>query len=262
VEQPSARGDVPCVGAGLCFPALRNGCGNWRSASGKHQLRWKESPALGCTGRWESPALVPRALARASVRVAVNAPAASAAVPMAGGTVRPQPLTSGMQPAPGEYHWEQNQAWAGRWKGTEKGTGSGRSSAAQDLRDDLTFLTLTPSVILTSWIDGAGTVQLQKCWLQPQLPAAMLGPGAATLPPPEGLGAAPGGTRGLQAGKVHSGLQPALCEDKWGQNGYFVRIPPGVYIKSASRLHFVDEHGHISANLEMSVIPEIFAIPW
>lgn len=31
---------------------------------------------------------------------------------------------------------------------------------------------------------------------------------------------------------------------------------------SVSCPHFVDEYGHISANLEMSVISEIFAILW
>lgn len=51
------------------------------------------------------------------------------------------------------------------------------------------------------------------------------------------------------------------CEDKWGQNCYFVRIAR-VYIESVSRPHFVDEYGHIGANLEMSVISEISAIPW
>lgn len=65
-----------------------------------------------------------------------------------------------MQQGIGEYHWEQKRTWAGLWKVEEKDTGSGTSSTAQDLRDDVTFITLTPSVILTSqMIDWVCTVK-------------------------------------------------------------------------------------------------------
>lgn len=59
------------------------------------------------------------------------------------------------------------------------------------------------------------------------------------------------------AGKMNSVLR---CEDKWGQNCYFVRIAPmSTYVLCP---HFVDEYGRIGANLEMSVTSEISAIPW
>lgn len=71
----------------------------------------------------------------------------------------PDAHTSGMQQGIGEYRWEQKRTWAGLWKLKEKDIGGGTSSSAQDLKDDLTFITLTPSVILTSWIDWVCTVK-------------------------------------------------------------------------------------------------------
>lgn len=47
-----------------------------------------------------------------------------------------------------------------------------------------------------------------------------------------------------------------------GTNLQLCQNSPCGYTESVSCLRFVDEYGHVSANLEMSVISEIFAIPW
>lgn len=63
-----------------------------------------------------------------------------------------------------ECRWEQKRTWAALREVTEKDAGSGTSSTAQDLGDEVTFITLTPSVILTSWIDWV-------CMVEQELPS-------------------------------------------------------------------------------------------